>query len=66
MNPLREVQPYIDREEKDGTKIKYVFETHFHTDFVSVHLDLAKKTDAKTVYGPTAKPRFEAIIRSRV
>jgi glyoxylase-like metal-dependent hydrolase (beta-lactamase superfamily II) len=66
LNPLREVQPYIDRAEKDGTKIKYVFETHFHTDFVFGHLDLAKKTDATIVYGPTAKPGFEAIISSRV
>ncbi len=61
-DPLREVQPYIDRAEKDGAKIKYVFETHFHADFVSGHLDLAKKTDAKIVYGPTAKPGFEAIV----
>ena len=61
-DPLREVQPYIDRAEKDGAKIKYVFETHFHADFVSGHLDLAKKTGAKIVYGPTAKPGFEAIV----
>lgn len=60
-DPLREVQPYIDRAEKDGAKIKFVFETHFHADFVSGHLDLAKKTGAKIVYGPTAKPAFEAI-----
>ncbi|WP_188766434.1 MBL fold metallo-hydrolase [Emticicia aquatilis] len=61
-DPLREVQPYINRAEKDGAKIKYVFETHFHADFVSGHLDLAQKTGAKIVYGPTAKPAFEAII----
>ncbi len=61
-DPLREVQPYIDRAEKDGAKIKYVFETHFHADFVSGHLDLAEKTGAKIIYGPTAKPNFEAII----
>jgi glyoxylase-like metal-dependent hydrolase (beta-lactamase superfamily II)/rhodanese-related sulfurtransferase len=61
-DPLREVQPYIDRAEKDNAKIKYIFETHFHADFVSGHLDLAKKTGAKIVYGPTAKPNFEAII----
>jgi glyoxylase-like metal-dependent hydrolase (beta-lactamase superfamily II)/rhodanese-related sulfurtransferase len=60
-DPLREVQPYIDRAERDGAKIKYVFETHFHADFVSGHLDLAKKTGAKIVYGPTAKPGFDAI-----
>jgi hydroxyacylglutathione hydrolase len=61
-DPLREVQPYIDRAQKDNAKIKYVFETHFHADFVSGHLDLAKKTGATIVYGPTAKPGFEAIV----
>ncbi|MBL7765662.1 MAG: MBL fold metallo-hydrolase [Chitinophagaceae bacterium] len=61
-DPLREVQPYIARAEKDHAKIKYVFETHFHADFVSGHLDLAKKTGAEIVYGPTAKPGFDAIV----
>ncbi|WP_435355794.1 MBL fold metallo-hydrolase [Emticicia sp. SJ17W-69] len=61
-DPLREVQPYIEKATKDNAKIKYVFETHFHADFVSGHLDLAKKTGAKIVYGPTAKPNFEATI----
>lgn len=61
-DPLREVQPYLDRAEKDGAKIKYVFETHFHADFVSGHLDLKKKTGAEIVYGPTAKPGFEATV----
>ena len=61
-DPLREVQPYIDRAQKDNAKIKYVFETHFHADFVSGHLDLAKKTKATIVYGPTAKPNFDALI----
>jgi glyoxylase-like metal-dependent hydrolase (beta-lactamase superfamily II)/rhodanese-related sulfurtransferase len=61
-DPLREVQPYIDRATKDNAKIKYVFETHFHADFVSGHLDLAKKTGAQIVYGPTAKPGFIAIV----
>lgn len=61
-DPLREVQPYIDRATKDKAKIKYVFETHFHADFVSGHQDLAKKTGAKIVFGPTAKPGYEAII----
>lgn len=61
-DPLREVQPYIDRAAKDNAKIKYVFETHFHADFVSGHLDLAQKTGAKIVYGPTANPGFDAII----
>lgn len=61
-DPLREVQPYIDKAAKDNAKIKYIFETHFHADFVSGHIDLAKKTGASIVYGPTAKPDFEALI----
>lgn len=61
-DPLREVQPYIDRAKKDNAKIKYVFETHFHADFVSGHLDLAQKEGATIVYGPTAKPGFEALV----
>lgn len=61
-DPLREVQPYIDRAKEDGATIKYVFETHFHADFVSGHLDLAAKTGATIVYGPTAKPGFEALV----
>jgi hydroxyacylglutathione hydrolase len=61
-DPLREVQPYIDRASVDGAKIKYVFETHFHADFVSGHIDLANKTGAQIVYGPTAKTDFEALV----
>lgn len=61
-DPLREVQPYIERAVKDNARIKYVFETHFHADFVSGHLDLANKTGAQIVYGPTAKPGFNAIV----
>lgn len=61
-DPLREVQPYMARAEKDGAKIKYIFETHFHADFVSGHIDLAHKTGAQIVYGPTAKPEFDALI----
>lgn len=61
VDPLREIQPYIDRAAKDGVKIKYIFETHFHADFVSGHIDLAKATGAEIVFGPTAKPQFEAI-----
>ena len=61
-DPLREVQPYLEKAKKDHAEIKYVFETHFHADFVSGHLDLSKKTGAKIVYGPTAKPGFEAIV----
>ncbi len=61
-DPLREVQPYIDKATKDNATIKYIFETHFHADFVSGHLDLAQKTGAAIVYGPTAQPSFEATI----
>ena len=61
-DPLREVQPYLDKAQVDGAKIKYIFETHFHADFVSGHLDLAQKTGAKIVYGPTAQPEFDSII----
>jgi glyoxylase-like metal-dependent hydrolase (beta-lactamase superfamily II)/rhodanese-related sulfurtransferase len=62
IDPLREVEPYLAKAEKDGAKIKYVFETHFHADFVSGHLDLSRKTGAKIVYGPTAKPGFDAYV----
>lgn len=62
IDPLRETQPYLDRLEKDDVKLKYIFETHFHADFVSGHVDLSKKTNAPIVYGPTAKPEFEAIV----
>ncbi|TYP74335.1 MBL fold metallo-hydrolase [Aquimarina intermedia] len=61
-DPLREVQPYIDRAQKDDAEIKYVFETHFHADFVSGHLDLRKKAGSEIVFGPGAKPAYEAII----
>ena len=54
IDPLRETQQYIDKANKDKAKIKYVFETHFHADFVSGHIDLARKTGAKIVYGPNA------------
>ena len=59
IDPLREVQPYIDRAHQNNAKIKYVLETHFHADFVSGHIDLAQKTGAAIVYGPTAKPGFD-------
>ena len=62
IDPLRETQPYLDRLEKDGVKLKYIFETHFHADFVSGHVDLSKATGAPIVYGPTANPDFDAII----
>ncbi|MBK8831887.1 MAG: MBL fold metallo-hydrolase [Saprospiraceae bacterium] len=64
VDPLREVQPYLERLERDGVKLKYIFETHFHADFVSGHLDLSKKTGAPIVYGPTAKPSFDFILAS--
>jgi len=60
IDPLREVAPYIEKAKKDGARIKYVFETHFHADFVSGHIDLAKATGATIVYGPTAAPAFKA------
>ena len=62
VDPLREVQQYIDMAEKDGVKIKYIFETHFHADFVSGHVTLAEKTGAEIIYGPTAKTDFDSII----
>jgi glyoxylase-like metal-dependent hydrolase (beta-lactamase superfamily II)/rhodanese-related sulfurtransferase len=62
IDPLREVQPYIEKATKDNVKIKYVFETHFHADFVSGHIDLSNKTGAPIIYGPTAAPEFNAII----
>ena len=62
IDPLREVEPYLARLNEDGVKLKYIFETHFHADFVSGHLDLGKKTGAAIVYGPTANPAFEAIV----
>ena len=62
VDPLREVQDYIDRAKNNNATIKYIFETHFHADFVSGHVTLAKKTGAKIVYGPSAKTNFEAII----
>jgi glyoxylase-like metal-dependent hydrolase (beta-lactamase superfamily II)/rhodanese-related sulfurtransferase len=62
IDPLREVQPYIQKAAKNNATIKYVLETHFHADFVSGHIDLAKATGATIVYGPTAKPAFDAHI----
>src|SRR5690554_3343599 len=62
IDPLRETQPYIDRLMKDKVELKYIFETHFHADFVSGHVDLSEKTGAPIVYGPTATTEFEAII----
>ncbi len=62
IDPLRETRPYLERLNKDNVKLKYIFETHFHADFVSGHLDLSRATGAPVVYGPNAEPAFEAII----
>ena len=62
IDPLREVQPYIDRAARNGDTIKYIFETHFHADFVSGHQDLSRKTGAPIIYGPNANPEFIAHI----
>ncbi|MBS1548488.1 MAG: MBL fold metallo-hydrolase [Bacteroidetes bacterium] len=62
IDPLRETQPYMERLKKDNAELKYIFETHFHADFVSGHLDLSKKTGAQIVYGPTANPSFDTLI----
>ncbi len=62
IDPLREVQPYIDKAQQQKATIKYIFETHFHADFVSGHVTLAEKTGAPIIYGPNANPKFEAII----
>jgi hydroxyacylglutathione hydrolase len=61
IDPLRETRPYIDRLKKDKVKLRYIFETHFHADFVSGHVDLSKKTGAPIVYGPGASCEFECI-----
>ena len=60
IDPLREVAPYLEKATKDGAKIKYIFETHFHADFVSGHLTLSKKTNAPIIYGPGATTGFDA------
>lgn len=62
IDPLREVEPYLERAKRDNAKIKYIFETHFHADFVSGHVTLSKETGAPIVYGPNANPSFQAII----
>ncbi|HET8810228.1 MAG TPA: MBL fold metallo-hydrolase [Flavobacteriaceae bacterium] len=62
IDPLREVAPYIEKATKNGAEIKYVFETHFHADFVSGHITLAKETGATIVYGPNANPAYDVLI----
>ncbi len=59
IDPLREIEPYLERAKRDGVQIKYILETHFHADFVSGHVDLAKATGATIVYGPNASPSFD-------
>ena len=62
IDPLREINPYIQKAEKANAKIRFIFETHFHADFVSGHLTLAKKTGAKIIFGPNANTKFDALI----
>lgn len=62
IDPLREVQPYIDKANADNAKIKYIFETHFHADFVSGHVTLSEKTGAPIVFGPQATPTYKAVV----
>ncbi len=64
IDPLREVKPYIEKAERENAKIKYVFETHFHADFVSGHIDLAKATGATIVFGPNASTKFDTHVAS--
>lgn len=64
IDPLRETKPYLERLKKDQVSLKYIFETHFHADFVSGHLDLSKASGAPVVYGPTAQPAFDVLIAS--
>ncbi|MCV9930636.1 MBL fold metallo-hydrolase [Flavobacterium sp. LS1R49] len=61
IDPLREIQPYLDRLDRDQVKLKYIFETHFHADFVSGHVDLSKETGAPIVYGPNAECEFDCV-----
>src|SRR5690554_3082743 len=62
IDPLREIEPYLNKLERDGVKLKYIFETHFHADFVSGHVDLAKATGASIIFGPNAEPGFDCVI----
>jgi glyoxylase-like metal-dependent hydrolase (beta-lactamase superfamily II)/rhodanese-related sulfurtransferase len=62
IDPLRETGPYIEKAKHNGAKIKYILETHFHADFVSGHIDLAKKTGATIVFGPTAAPAYDVFV----
>ena len=59
IDPLRETAPYVEKAKENNVSIKYIFETHFHADFVSGHLDLAKKTGAQIIYGPNSETTYE-------
>src|SRR3990172_4475316 len=60
IDPIRETSPYTDKFNSSGAKLKYVFETHFHADFVSGHIDLANETGAKIIFGPLAETKYGA------
>jgi hydroxyacylglutathione hydrolase len=62
IDPMREAEPYLRLAEERGAKIKYVFETHFHADFISGHLDIARATGAKIIYGPSAKAEYDIVV----
>ena len=62
IDPLREIDPYLEKVKKEKSKIKYIFETHFHADFLSGHLDLANKSGADIVYGPEAHTDYDIIM----
>ncbi|MDB4205270.1 MBL fold metallo-hydrolase, partial [Polaribacter sp.] len=62
IDPLREVKTYLEKAKTDNAKIKYIFETHFHADFVSGHVTLSKETGAPIVFGPNAETSFDSII----
>lgn len=62
IDPLRDTKAYIERLERDNVKLKYIFETHFHADFVSGHIDLSKATGAPIIYGPSAETEYDCIV----
>ena len=62
IDPLRETQPYLDLLKQNKDTLKYIFETHFHADFVSGHVDLAKATNATIVFGPKAQTEYKSYI----
>ncbi|MDC1336618.1 MBL fold metallo-hydrolase [Flavobacteriaceae bacterium] len=62
IDPLREVSEYLNLAESSHSKIKYIFETHFHADFISGHLTLSKKTNSPIIFGPKANPSFDCIV----